>query len=239
MWRALLSWLKLREGMGLAPEAEQAAAAPDAGTAPDMEQRQNLLLELRAVDGLDVEQGLSLSNHNPALYLSMLEKFVKSQEQALQRIGQALEQSDGGTAERLAHTLKGLAASMGAEPLRLLAAGLEQALHSGADAQELARLIAPAQVQLDGLVGALRTVPGLIRQAPGVAAGLTEEGRAALQPVLQQLLQMLEQDDSEAQSLWEQHAPGLRALLVQADQLERAIAGFDFEEALRLLQQEA
>ncbi len=240
LWRALLSVITLREGLGQSAAASPAQNAPaQDGSAQDGQRQQSLLSALRNVEGLDVEQGLRLSNHNAALYLSMLEKFVQSQEQALQHTQQALQQADGLTAERLAHTLKGLAASMGAEPLRMLAAELEQALHSGAHPEQLARLIAPAQTQLDGLVGALRAVPGLVRQTPLVTAELTEAGRAALQPVLRQLQQMLEQDDSEAASLWEQHAPDLRALLAQADPLERAIACFDFEEALRLLRQEA
>ena len=57
-----------------------------------------------------------------------------------------------------------------------------------------------------------------------------------MQAVIASLQQMLEQDDSEAQALWEQHAPALHAALPQADALEQAISGFDFEEALRLLQ---
>ena len=237
LWQALLSGITLREGLGQAPTAQDGSAQD--GAAQEGQRQQGLLSALRRVQGLDVEQGLRLSNHNAALYLGMLEKFVKSQEQALHHTQQALQQADGLTAERLAHTLKGLAASMGAEPLRVLAAELEQALHRGADAEQLARLIAPAQTQLDGLVGALRAVPGLVRQTPLVTAKLTQAGRAALQPVLRQLQQMLEQDDSEAVTLWEQHAPDLRALLPQAGPLEQAIVGFDFEEALRLLRQQA
>ena len=198
-----------------------------------------VLEALRAVEGLDVKQGLSQANQNAALYISMLGKFIKSQEHAVEQIQQALRAADGASAERLAHTLKGLAASMGAEPLRALAAKLEQALNEGADTDVLERLIPPAQLQLDALVAALRETPGLIveplRHADAVLTTLQQED---LQAVLKQLKVLLEQDDSEAQSLWEGHATGLRALLPHSDQLEQAINGFDFEEALRLLQQE-
>jgi hypothetical protein len=60
-----------------------------------------------------------------------------------------------------------------------------------------------------------------------------------LQDVIQQLQGLLEQDDSEAQALWEAHAEGLHAVLGQADLLEQAIGGYDFEEALRLLRRQA
>jgi len=229
LWRALLSWIKPREGLGQ-------SAAPMPATADTHAQ---VLEALRAVEGLDVKQGLSQANQNAALYISMLGKFIKSQEHAVEQIQQALRAADGASAERLAHTLKGLAASMGAEPLRALAAKLEQALNEGADTDVLERLIPPAQLQLDALVAALRETPGLIveplRHADAVLTSLQQED---LQAVLKQLKVLLEQDDSEAQSLWEGHATGLRALLPHADQLEQAINGFDFEEALRLLQQE-
>jgi hypothetical protein len=39
--------------------------------------------------------------------------------------------------------------------------------------------------------------------------------------------------------LWETHAPLLRVLVPNAAQIEAAIAGFDYEEALQLLQTDA
>jgi signal transduction histidine kinase/DNA-binding response OmpR family regulator/HPt (histidine-containing phosphotransfer) domain-containing protein len=234
LWRALLSWIKPRAGLGEAapPVVTQLPLA-----ASSQEQQAQLLDALRCVEGLDVAQGLGLSNRNAALYIAMLGKFVKSQEHSAEQIQQALRNADAGTAERLAHTLKGLAASMGAAPLRNLASELEHALHTGADAPALERLVAHTQQGLQALVSGLRATPGLIADtAAAVPLELSPTEQAEMQVVLQRLQQMLEQDDSEAQSLWEDHATGLRAVLQQAAALEEAINGFDFEEALRLLQ---
>jgi PAS domain S-box-containing protein len=239
LWRALLNWIKPRAGLGQAPVLpETPARAPMAAVAVPQAQ---VLDALRSVDGLDVTQGLSLANNSASLYVAMLGKFVKSQEHAVELIQQALRDADGATAERLVHTLKGLAASMGAERLRGLAAQLEQALHAGADPQQLDRLIPPAQAQLDSLVAALRATPGLMAApAPSADGVLTATQQHGVQAVLRQLKQLLEQDDSEALSLWEAHAPALHAVLKQAAELEQAINGFDFEVALRiLLQQDA
>jgi two-component system sensor histidine kinase/response regulator len=214
------------------------ATAPTAAAAPQLHMA--LMDALRQVEGLDTDRGLSLSNRNVALYVSMLGKFVKSQEQAVVQIQEALRQADGATAERLAHTLKGLAASMGAEPLRYVVADLERALHNGADTVELGRLMPQVQQCLQALMIGLRATPGLVGDAPQAASqALTPAQHAEMQAVIQKLQHMLEQDDSEAQSLWEDHAAGLRAMLEQADALEEAINGFDFEEALRLLQPQA
>jgi len=233
LWQALLSSIQRREGLGQMPAPSKQAATPDSESV----RQQEVLDALRSVEGLQVQQGLGLSNQNAGLYLAMLSRFVKSQEHAVELIQQALAQADGATAERLAHTLKGLAASMGAEPLRAAAAELERALHGGADPQQLDRLIAPAQAQLDALVAALRATPGLIAVSHADAP-LTPPRQEDLQAVFQQLKALLEQDDSEAQSLWDGHASSLRAVLKQAAELEQAIHGFDFEEALRLLEQE-
>jgi HPt (histidine-containing phosphotransfer) domain-containing protein len=235
LWRALLSWIKPREGLGQMPVQVQDTAPSDA----EVHQQTAVLEALRGVAGLDVAQGLGLSNHNTALYLSMLGKFVKSQEQAVALIQQALLQADGATAERLAHTLKGLAASMGADPLSAAAAELEQALHAGADPQHLERLIPPVQRQLDALVHALRSTQGLLGQTARLSSEpLDAAEQDALKAVIIRLHALLEQDDAEAQNLWDSHAPGLHTLLKHAELLEVAIADFDFEEALRLLQLE-
>ena len=64
------------------------------------------------------------------VYLSMLAKFVPSQGQAMRSIEDALAANDRATAERLAHTLKGVAASVGAASLAESADQLEQAIRS-------------------------------------------------------------------------------------------------------------
>jgi signal transduction histidine kinase/CheY-like chemotaxis protein len=235
LWRALSTWIKVREGLGQAAPVLPASPAHETQTQKQMEQ----LAALRAIGTLDVQRGLSLSNQNPALYLSILGKFVKSQEHAVERIQDALLNSDGATAERLVHTLKGLAASVGAESLRTRASDLEHALHAHANAQHIENLIRPAQTQLNAVVTALRDVLGVAAQPARDNVTLSPAQHAELQQVIQNLRQLLEQDDSEALTLWETHAAGLHAMLQEANLLEDAIGCFDFEEALRLLNQQA
>ncbi len=236
LWRALLDGVRPRAGLGLTPAAGLASADPS-GSAPALLNTLHGVAGVAGVAGLDVAQGLRQCNHNSTLYTTMLCKFVQSQAQSVHLIRSALAQGDGVTAERLAHTLKGLAASLGAQPLQQCAAALEQALHSGTAQSRLETLIAPTQSQLESLLAALRATPGLLPAAlPSVSAELSGPERAQVQRVIQTLLEMLEQDDYEALSLWEDHAPGLHAVLQQASALEQAINGFEFEEALRLLQ---
>jgi two-component system sensor histidine kinase/response regulator len=234
LWRSLLAWVQPRAGLG----HTAAVPVPSAPPEPQNLESQDLepvLAALRGVDGLDVNRGLGLSNHNSALYVAMLGKFVKSQEHCLDAIRQALADADTASAERLAHTLKGLAASMGAQPLHLLLADLEQAVQGG-DMAAVTRQLAPASARLQALVAHLRAIPGLLaEQVTATQEATTPEQQRTVQAVLLALRESLEQDDSEAQALWERHARDLHSVLPQAQQLEEAIQGYDFEAALRLI----
>jgi two-component system sensor histidine kinase/response regulator len=231
LWRALLSWIKMRAGLGTpAGQAVATVAVPSA-------RADQLVSALRSVESLEVDRGLQLSNHNAALYVSMLARFVKSQAGAVASIQQALLANDWATAERLAHTLKGLAASVGAPNLQEPAAELEKALHTRADASRIQALLEPTQMHLQVLVDGLRQTPGLLEDAPqSDSAELTDAQGNTVLAVVQQLQQMLQQDDPEAAVLWDTHAHVLRAALPQAQAVEDAIQGFAFDEALKILQ---
>jgi two-component system sensor histidine kinase/response regulator len=231
LWSALLEWIAPRAGMGVRSNAP--APVLDASNALHHDA---ILNALRGITGLDVTQGLSWSNLNVALYVAMLGKFVKSHANAVDDIAQALADANPSAAERQAHTLKGLAGSIGAEPLYQSLAGIEQAVRAGKDPAQFASLLQTAHLQLQELVVALRTVPGVVGdQAPQANAALTPQQQSETQLVVKQLRDLLEMDDSEAQALWETHARALHALLPQAAELERAIQSFDFDEALRLM----
>jgi hypothetical protein len=68
---------------------------------------------------------------------------------------------------------------------------------------------------------------------------LTDADKRMAGDALVSITLMLANDDSEAAGLWETHAPLLRVLVPNAAQIEAAIAGFDYEEALQLLQTDA
>ena len=235
LWRTLLTWIKPRAGLGLAANAPAPAIAPSGQQPPEQ-----VVQALRSVEGLDANRGLSLSNHNAGLYVTMLGKFVKSQEHAIEDIRVAMAGADRSTAERLAHTLKGLSASMGAEPLRQSMTDIEQSVHEGKDAADIAQLLEPANLQLQALVADLRATPGLIAElAPVSSEALSPAQLREVQATIQILRQLLEQDDSEAQTLWDAHARELHCALPQAQKLEQAIRGFEFEVALQLMPAEA
>jgi two-component system, sensor histidine kinase and response regulator len=236
LWRALLQWVGRRPGLGVrsAPLRDDAAPLPDPAGAPSLEAT---LQALHAVPGLDAAAGLQRVGGSSALYVGLLQKLVRTYADTPQQIAQALQDGETALAERLAHTLKGVAGNLGATAIQQCAAALEQGLRSGlaphlvqealpATAQAVQQLLVALRQVLDPLVGVAPAVP-----APWSAA----QDQAAAQ-TLQAIQQLLRADDAAAQELWHSHRSVLHRLVHRATEVEAAIEGFDFEQALALLE---
>ena len=233
LWQALLTWIKLRDGLGRAarPQVPSAAATPADGVA-------EVLQALRAVAGLDVDLGLLRTSNNPGFYISMLRKFVTSQQDASERIRLALQDQDTDTAERHAHTLKSVAGNLGASTLQNAADTLEAGLRQGLPASAIQSAIGTATRLLAELVRDLKATPGLIEVPPAAQLqDLTDDEKNAARKVASQIKHCLQQDDASASELWDNHAVVLRALYADAAAIETAIGNFEFETALALMDQ--
>jgi two-component system sensor histidine kinase/response regulator len=77
------------------------------------------------IEGLNVALGLTRVLGKQSLYISMLKKFIAGQKNVPAQITVALNADDRNTAERFAHTLKGVAGNIGAGPLQKQAECLE------------------------------------------------------------------------------------------------------------------
>jgi two-component system sensor histidine kinase/response regulator len=229
LWQVLLSWIQPREGLGRSAEAHHAAMAAE--TQSDLA----LLEALGKVTGLDVNAGMSGSLGNAQFYASMLRKFLAGQADAIARVTQCLDAGVEAGAELIAHTLKGVSASVGAHRLAHIADGLERCLRTHATQQARSAAAAHTQELLDALVADLRDIPAL---APDheQAQPLTETERRAAQQQLETIATWLADDDARAAELWETHARVFKALLPNGAEVDAAIRVFDYELALQLLQ---
>ncbi len=81
----------------------------------------------------DPSLGLRYVANNENLYRKVLGKFADQQANAVAEIEKALADNDMERAQRLAHTLKGLAASMGLPDLGESAIAVDAAFKTGAD----------------------------------------------------------------------------------------------------------
>jgi two-component system, sensor histidine kinase and response regulator len=113
----LLRWIK--------PRARQAAKPVSAPVAPLQASATTPPTDLPVVEGLDTALGLRRMMNKKSLYLQMLARFVEGQRNCAEQVRHALDCEDWETAERLAHTTKGVAGNIGATDLALCAEALE------------------------------------------------------------------------------------------------------------------
>jgi signal transduction histidine kinase/DNA-binding response OmpR family regulator/HPt (histidine-containing phosphotransfer) domain-containing protein/HAMP domain-containing protein len=195
---------------------------------------------LPAVEGLDTADGLLRVAGNRSLYLKLLRQFVEQQTEAPARIAQALSAGDHALAERLAHTVKGVAGNLGAGPVQAAAAALEQAIAARSDAGGIEALRHRLADQLGTLVGRLRpTLPGDAALAAAPAAAATDP--EAVKTLVAEMRKQLSEFDPAAADVLEGHRELFRSLLHGDDfaEFERLIQGYAFGEAQALLERAA
>jgi two-component system, sensor histidine kinase and response regulator len=149
LWTTLLRWVRQEEAPA-APAPQVPPVALTAAAPAGLPQ---------GIPGLDTVLGLQRMSGKRKLYLAMLRRYIDGQRDICAKVHEALAIGDIPTAERLAHTAKGVSGTIGATEVEALAAGLElslkeyrppvevqQRLH---DLEEpLAELVAALEVQL-------------------------------------------------------------------------------------------
>ena len=219
LWAALLRWIKPRQG----------AVATDAGTAAEKPAGDPDLPS--GIAGLDVANGLRRVLGKKSLYLSMLRKFVVGQINVPTEIRAALAADDLATAERLAHTAKGVAGNIGATGVQQLAATLELALKEQRPRADIESALAQFEPPLAELIEALQAQ--LPAEAEKAQVAVDQD---ALREVCGKLAALLADDDSEAGDLLDSQANLLNAAFpARFRQIDDAVRSFDFEAALAAL----
>jgi PAS domain S-box-containing protein len=185
---------------------------------------------LAALDGLDARLGLRQTQGREALYREILARFVGSQRDAAAGVARALQGGRHDEAQRLAHTLKGLAAQIGALPLREQAERLETALRDGGS--DPTALLAAIAAELP------RLCDGIAARLPATAPQTARaHDPAQWQALRERLLELLRQDDTACVALLEEQRGLARSGLGSRFQpFAAAIEGFDFSAALALLE---
>ncbi len=223
----LLQWIR--------PDRGRQAATPPAGKDQPAAAPAN---PPGAIEGLDLTLGLAQAGGRPALYHRLLQQFVADQAGAGARIEAAIQAKRWEEAIRAAHTLKGVAAQIGAQMLHEQAARLEQALQ--AQVPGLSDL--PDQ-QLPALLAAL--AEPLARLVRAISDGLDQPRRPETGPAFDaarwsalraRLVALLEADDASSVQLFEENEVlASNALGPEFATLAGAIRHFEFQQALQAL----
>ncbi len=190
---------------------------------------------LPILPGVDVATSVRRIGGNVAAYWDLIAKFRDSQRNVAADIHAALEAGAWETAVRLAHTLKGLAATLGAQTLREHAAALEHSLESAADRNASESALVAAE---RSLVELLSVIDAALANRPAARKTAAAVPMVELRPLFARALAQLESFDANIDQTMAELLrvdalpPDLTALFAAANKL---VAAYDYEGALEKL----
>ena len=228
LWNKLLRWIK--------PRASANGQSLSAG--PQQHEPDPNFVKVQAIEGLNINAGLNHCLGKQGLYLSLLCKFAETQKQFSQQLDHALATEQMKVAERLTHTLKGLAGNLGAEQLKKDAATIEGILHAHQIplAMQLQPFLQSLSTNLQNLVSQIEEnlqQPEQTEPEPPV-----QIDRVALENFIFQIAQLLEENNSEAVDKIEANKALLKiAFAEQFQPFYAAVHNFDLELAADILKQ--
>jgi two-component system sensor histidine kinase/response regulator len=112
------------------------------------------------IAGLDTTLGLANMAGKAGLYMAILRRYVDGQRDIGQQIRHALGRGNRAAAHKLAHTLKGVSANIGATRVRQQAGALDQAIRDGEPLEALQMRLVELELPLQGLIESLEAQMG-------------------------------------------------------------------------------
>ena len=225
LYAMLMRWL---------PEPRQKATRGQDSTTPThVPVNDTRMAQLKAIPGLNPERGLHALRGREASYYGLLGTFTESHTEDMARVREALAADNAEDAQRIAHSLKGVAATLGLFDIELAARTLEAGLRGKQDEAILTPQIDTLEVLLLATSAALVvTLPANPKRE--IADGQTPEidwpmARSALGT----LASYLALDDPRSAQQLKDFSPLLRPALGRHWQpLQRQIAEFELAAAL-------
>ncbi len=213
LWQTLVKWIPERQ----APE-KQVINSTDVKS-PEM---------VFSISGIDSAPALRRMMGNTDLYISSLRKFSKLQENMAEMTRLALNTDDWAAAQRYAHTLKGVAGSIGATDLAAEAATLEHALAERQPKTDLTLLINAIEENLKTLVAEIRF--NLPQQA-------NDRNLDTSTNALEVFEKMLAENNPEVMAWLDQNVGAINHVFSgpHLTEIESAVRACDFDDALSLL----
>ncbi|MBK6999570.1 MAG: response regulator [Rhodoferax sp.] len=226
LFECLARWIKPKNAQGTALPPTPVGASTARSSHP-----------LPVIASLDMNLAMRRMGGNAHLLQKLIGRFAQTQTDAMARIHHAIQSADLNTATREVHTIKGLAGNIGATRLQACAGTAEAALQHGRK-EELPQALEALAQELRTVLDQISVTPGF--NDTGFAEPVIEQefGRDALAANMRQLAAFLTDNDSRAAQLAERLVHPLRSVGQGAagKQLESAISGYEFEDALATLQ---
>ena len=216
---------------GFEPTAETAKTVE---TAPDAPQNQLP----QAIEGINLKEGLMRVGGNEKLYRSILMKLRDDYAKTDQEIKGLLKSEKDGEAERLAHSIKGVAGNVGATALQEAGAVLEHAINQG-EADTYEEKISAFGKVLNNLTKALGVLGGEEKETPGSDKAGPEATPRELAAALEELVPLLKTRKPKPCKAAMVKIKALKwpsQFSIEIADLDRFIKKYKFKEALPLVE---
>lgn len=231
LYELLIKWLPVR----LEKEPAVTAASPSPSIPPAAAiQEAEKLAALQEISGLDTKEGLHFLLGDVPRYFRLLRQFMERHQEDVNLLTAQVDAGDYQAIRHTAHTLKGVAATLGIRRLAETALAMERAAKEEKPIEELRYHQEVLSSVLTYIVRALQVA------LPQVAE--SREAAKAVDPmqvhdILNRLEPMLITDDTSANDLFEQsESMLLDALGEGAKRLGQQIQNYDYAQALQTLQ---
>lgn len=206
-------------------------------TAPKPAAKPAATTVLPEIDGLDAASGLRRAAGMTGIYLKLLRQFATDYADADSKLVAMLSASQGQEAERYAHTLKGLAGTLGVSALQECAAIIEDALkqQQSVPPDALTAMTAALQPLMQALHAHFDIQPEAA-ESSGEVDG--DEQLLAERPAwLDELEALLVEGDFAATDLWQSKESELNGVIdtYTRKKIATALDNFDFDAALALV----
>ena len=203
--------------------------------------------DLPRLEGVDVKAGLESVNNDWKLYVTLLNKFHNRHQDVKEEIQTELERGNPSVAQRLAHSIKGVAGTVGAKRLSEISSQLESAIKNDRS-DRIPNLLDNFAIEV------ARVMTSLDAFIQNEEAGRTEVtagsgkpeiqhpkplGTPGLKKLFQELSDLINKRDSDAIKRVAEIKTLLGPSHISSDflNLERQINSFKFEQATKSLEQ--
>jgi len=217
--------------------SQPAAPPPDLKTKQSSEAAQGSDA-LPNLPGVRVDEGVRRMGGSVAGYCAILEKFRNGQRNTITEIRSTIAADDWKKTERLAHTLKGLLGTLGAEKLNDKAAELETAIRDRVSVQ-IESLLTVVDAELKKLLAAIDRAMQLRAEEKGEnaesAVSAAPVNMEELTSLIRQAKSQLEQFDSSVEDTVariRQMTGGNAAMKQALVSVERCVSGYNYEQGL-------
>jgi len=194
-------------------------------------------VEVPKIPGIDLEGALRRVAGNSGLYLDLLRRYIEGQQDAAEKIREALRSRDVHRAERIAHTAKGVSGNIGAAEVQAVAGELEASIGKADAESRTEEILKRFACALEATVSRIRSALETVSEPEEKSADRKDVDPSRLMEMIDTLTKYVEQSDSEAFDFLESVRGELAAVLSPEvfEKLREALKSYNFSVALETL----